>query len=108
MIIVLVILVFALLYSGASRGEEINGSKNFHVSNGMSKQKYEQMKKDGVSADDLKLFISLEDKFLGFEKENTSRIKEALTVSNQIKEKFKKYDFSYHTKHIKNIAEPYK
>lgn len=108
MIILLVIVVFALMYTGAARSEEINGSKNFHVSNGMSKQRYEQMKKDGMSADDLKLFIILEDKLLGFEKEKTSRIKEALIVSNQIKEKFKKYDFSYHTKHIKNIAEPYK
>ena len=107
MIILLVILAFVIMYISAECGE-INGSKNFHVSNGMSKQKYEQMKKDGVSANDLKLFISLEDKLLGFEKEKTSRIKEALLVSNQIKENFKKYDFSYHTKHIKNIAEPYK
>ena len=96
------------MYTNASRSEEINGSKNFHVSNGMSKKTYEQMKKNGMSADDLKIFKILEDKLLGFEKEKTFRIKEALLISNQIKEYFNNYDFSYHTQHIKNIAEPYK
>ena len=33
---------------------------------------------------------------------------DATSVSFKIKEKFKKYDFSYHTKHIKQIAEPNK
>ena len=87
-------------------------TKNFGISHGMSKKMFESMKHDGMNREDLKEFLKMEDYLLGIEIDSVcrgiERACDATSVSFKIKEKFKKYDFSYHTKHIKQTAEPNK
>jgi len=85
-------------------------STYFHISGGASKDLFEKMKSEGVSDQSLVEFAQMEDHFLGMEKESAcfkrSRKMEAIALSQQIKERFKGYNFAYHTLHIKQIAEP--
>lgn len=87
-------------------------TKYFYMSNGESKKMYEQMRKDGIPDESLKEFIMMEDRFLNLERlsvcTQTSRIIEAFGLSKQITDGFLGYDFSYHAKHLKQIAEPHK
>ena len=82
------------------------------MSNGESKNMYEQMRKDGIPDESLKEFIMMEDRFLKLENlsvcTQTSRIIEAFGLSKEIKDRFLGYDFSYHAKHLKQISEPHK
>lgn len=85
-------------------------STYFHISGGASKDIFEKMKTEGVSEQSLMELAQMEDQFLNMEKESAcfkrSRKMEAIALSQQIKERFKGYNFSYHTVHIKQIAEP--
>jgi len=87
-------------------------TKNFGISHGMSKKMFESMKQSGMRDEKLKEFLKMEDYLLGIEIDSVcrgiERAFDATSVSFKIKEKFKKYDFSYHTKHIKQTAEPNK
>lgn len=103
-------------HSWNQSGEEVGilgyKTKHFHLSQGKSKEMYEQMQKDGLSGESLKLFVMLEDRLLKLEKESVCsgnpRDYEALIISNQIKDSFLGYDFSHHTIHLKQITEPHK
>ena len=70
------------------------------------------MKKQNMSNENLEMFLILEDRLLGLEKlsvcHKQSYMKEAVSISNQIKNRYIGYDFSYHSKHIKQISEPHK
>ena len=87
-------------------------TKHFHLSQGKSKEMFEQMRTDGLSGESLKLFAQLEDQLLKIEQlavcSGSVSTGEAFTVSNQIKDTFVGYDFSYHTIHLKQVAEPNK
>lgn len=110
--IILTLIILALMYEKRVKSEEVEGSKNFHVSDGASKTMYLQMHKDGLGRDALKMFVQLEDRLLGIERTSVCTgmpyIVQASLISNKIKETFPKYDFSYHTIHLKQIAEPNK
>jgi len=118
MIIWIVIFIIALfLLSGVDiTGERVTvlgySTKYFYMSHGESKKMFEQMRKDGIPEESLKEFIMMEDRFLNLERlsvcTQTSRKIEAFGLSKQIKEQFLGYDFSYHTKHLKQISEPHK
>jgi len=89
-----------------------NQSKFFYVSNGMSRDVYTVMHKDGMSREDLDTFVKMEDRFLEYEVMSVSmgitHIVQATFWSNKIKDRFPKYNFSHHTLHLKQIAEPQK
>jgi len=114
-ILVLIIILF-LMRDVDSTGERVNvlgfSTKYFYMSNGESKNMYEQMRKDGIPDETLKEFIMMEDRFLNIERlsvcTQTSRIIEAFALSKRISDTFIDYDFSYHAKHLKQIAEPHK
>lgn len=110
--VILALIAFALIYENVTQNEEIAGSKNFHLSLGASKGMYLLMRKEGVNEEDLKKFVKLEDRFLQIERNSVctgvSHIVEATTLSNLIKDMFPRYNFSYHTIHLKQIAEPTK
>ena len=114
-ILVLIIILF-LMRDVDSTGERVNvlgfSTKYFYMSNGESKNMYEQMRKDGIPDESLKEFIMMEDRFLNLERlsvcTQTSRIIEAFGLSKEIKDNFLGYDFSYHAKHLKQISEPHK
>ncbi len=107
----LLFIVFTL-WTKPSHEVKSNGyeSSYFHISGGASRDIFEKMKSEGVSEQSLTEFAQMEDQFLGMEKESAcfkrSRKMEAIALSQQIKERFKGYNFAYHTLHIKQIAEP--
>jgi hypothetical protein len=110
--IILAALALALMYEKVTQTHEIAGSKNFHLSGGISKQMYLLMYNQGVSAENLKKFVQLEDRFLQIERNSVcsgiSHTVEATAISNLIKDMFPKYNFAYHGIHLKQIAEPTK
>lgn len=110
--IVLVIIILALIYDKRSKSTEVGGSKNLYLSNGASKDMYTRMHQIGMNQDGLKRFVQLEDAFLSLEHKSIVTgipyIGDAILLSNLIKQTFPKYDFSYHTIHLKQIAEPSK
>ena len=113
MIYILAILVVVfLMYDKHTKSDEVDGSKYFYISDGDSKAMYVKMHADGVSSDRLKNFLLMEDEFLSMEQQSVCTgiplIIQAGVLSNKIKETFPKYDFSYHTIHLKQIAEPNK
>ena len=112
-ILILIIVIFIIRDIDIT-GERVSvlgfSTKYFYMSNGESKKMYEQMRKDGIPDESLKEFIMMEDRFLNLEHlsvcTQTSRIIEAFGLSKQITDNFLGYDFSYHSKHLKQIAEP--
>lgn len=103
----------ALLYAFSNApSEQVPGSKNFHLSQGASAATYKLMKESGMSDENLRRFVAMEDYLLEIEKMSVCtgipRLGEATSVSQQIKDYFIGYDFSYHTVHLKQVAEPNK
>ena len=115
-LLILVTILFIIREADNITGERVSilgfSTKYFYMSNGESKKMYEQMRKDGIPDESLKEFIMMEDRFLNLERlsvcTQTSRIIEAFGLSKQITDGFLGYDFSYHAKHLKQIAEPHK
>jgi hypothetical protein len=68
------------------------------------------MKQANYSDETILKYLTMEDKFLSLEKEvvcrGVNRRLEAIDLSQQIIETFPSFDFSYHTHHIKQMAEP--
>ena len=85
-------------------------SKYFYMSHGESKKIFEKMENDNIAYESLKSFVIMEDDFLNLERKSVcsgvSQKVEAIALSDEIKNRFKGYDFSYHTKHLKQISEP--
>lgn len=110
--IFLALLAAALIYETEKLSDQIGGSKNFHISAGNSKQMYLLMRREGMSQENLKKFVQLEDRFLQIERNSVcsgvSHIVEATILSNLIKEVFPRYNFAYHTYHLKQVGEPIK
>ena len=110
--IIVALIVFLLMFDKPKRSEEVEGSKHFYVSNGASKDMYLRMHADGMHRDMLKRFVYLEDRLLEIEKMSVCsgipKIVEATLISNKIKDIFPKYNFAYHTIHLKQVAEPNK
>jgi len=110
--IILGILALILMFDTRNKGEEVLGSKHFHLSHGASRDMYLKMSGDGMNEDGLKRFVLMEDRLLQIEKMSVCsglpNIVEATTLSNMIKDMFPKYNFAYHTVHLKQIAEPLK
>lgn len=112
----IIIIVLLLIQDTDTTSERVSilgySAKYFYMSNGESKNMYEQMRKDGIPDESLKEFIMMEDRFLKLERlsvcTQTSRIIEAFALSKEIKDNFLGYDFSYHAKHLKQISEPHK
>ena len=108
----LALLALALIYEKRNQSDEVAGSKNFHLSDGASKQMYLLMHREGMSQENLKKFVQMEDRFLQIERNSVcsgvSHIVEATALSNLIKDFFPKYNFAYHTIHLKQVAEPTK
>lgn len=115
-LILLAVVLVIVWHSMKQSSEEVGilgyKTKHFHISQGMSKNMFEQMRADGLSPESLKLFVMLEDRLLKIEQvsvcSGNPREHEAFTVSNQLKDAFVGYDFSHHTLHLKQIAEPHK
>lgn len=85
-------------------------SKYFYMSHGESKKMFEKMENDNIAHESLKSFVMMEDEFLNLERisvcSGISQKVQAFALSDEIKNKFKGYDFSYHAKHLKQISEP--
>ena len=116
MIAVVAVVLFVLWYTWNKDREEVGilgyKTSHFRLSAGESKKMFEQMRADGMGPESLKLFLMLEDRLLMIERTSVCsgnpRVHEAFAVSNDIKESFVGYDFSYHATHLKQVAEPHK
>jgi hypothetical protein len=110
--ILLALIALALIHEKVNVTDEVAGSKNFHLSGGASKQMYLLMHKNGMSQEDLKKFVQLEDRFLQIERNSVCsgipNYVEGAVISNLIKEMFPNYNFAYHTIHLNQIGEPTK
>ncbi len=113
--LLIVCIVFFIMYYGNDiRYENVHvlgyNSKFFYMSHGESTKIFEKMKKDNLSEESIKEFVMMEDRFLDLERKSvcsrTSRKLEAFALSDEIKNQFLGYDFSYHAKHLKQISEP--
>jgi hypothetical protein len=117
MIIILAAIMLFIMWHTWNQGMEEVGilgykTSHFHLSRGESKRMFEKMREDGMGPDSLKLFLMLEDRLLKIEQTSVCsgnpRVHEAFAVSNEMKESFLGYDFSYHASHLKQVAEPQK
>lgn len=112
--ILLLCFLVLVLYVDYDKNVSVLGYKAnyFYISQGESEKMYKRMKTDGLPEESLKEFVMMEDRFLNLERKSvcsqTSRKLEAFALSDEIKRQFRGYDFSYHTKHLKQIAEPEK
>lgn len=113
---IIIIVLFLIRDTDTTTSERVSvlgySTKYFYMSHGESKKIFDQMHKDGIPDESLKHFIMMEDKLLNLERlsvcTQTSRIIEAFAFSKRITDTFNGYDFSYHAKHLKQIAEPHK
>ncbi|MAT63887.1 MAG: hypothetical protein CL881_08845 [Dehalococcoidia bacterium] len=118
MIALLFVILILMLLSNSRQntGTEVSilgyRSQYFHLSDGASKKMYENMKSDGFSPEMIKKFVTLEDRLLKLEQlsvcSGLSLRYEAYALSDEIKETFTEYKFTYHAKHLKQISEPHK
>ena len=117
LIVILAILIFLSFTTWNTYSQEVNvlryKSQYFYVSGGQSKRMFDTMSKDPkITLDSIKNFVMLEDRLLKLEKTSVctgvSHEHEEFTLSDTIKEMFLAYDFSYHTIHLKQVAEPNK
>ena len=110
--ILITLVMLFILYESHPTAEEIGGSTHFFLSGGASRDMYLRMHQDGMSQEDLNTFVFFEDTLLQIERDSVctgiTRIVEAIAISNIIKEKFPKYNFDYHTIHLKQTGEPTK
>lgn len=87
-------------------------TKYFPFSNGFSLEMFHKMKSDGLSETSLRDFLTMEDTFLKMEKDTVclgvSYSIQGQALSQQIKERFRAYNFEYHNLHLKQMAEPSK
>jgi hypothetical protein len=108
--ILVALIVLAIMFDTRKISTEVEGSKYFYISGGESKDMYLTMHEDGMHRDMLKKFVQLEDQFLQIENiavcSGTPYTIQAILLSNKIKEMFPKYNFAYHTLHLKQVAEP--
>jgi hypothetical protein len=113
-LLALLFLVYILTtaYSASPSQAKIGSyeTSNFKISGGASLNTFKDMKANGVSDEMLMKFATMEDKFLEYEKQavcyKRPAIQLAISMSQQIQELFLGYNFSYHTLHLKQIAEP--
>ena len=74
---------------------------------------FEKIKEEsGYSDETLKELAMMEDQFLEFEKQTVcyhiSRLREAMTLDQQMRDRFQGVDFIHHQIHIKQMSEPSK
>ena len=111
---ILLALLVLIYFIGTKESTEIRvgnfETTNFHMSGGRSKEIFASMKDGGVGEQSRRNFAQMEDRFLALERETVcrrvSRLTEATNLSNQIKDRFPGYDFTYHGDHLKQMAEP--
>ena len=108
--IILFFVILFIMYERRSKIEEVEGSHFLYLSDGASRDVYDKMHSNGESGERLKDFVVMEDQFLGLEQKAVcTGIPYSLQgngISQRIKETFPKYNFNYHTIHLKQLAEP--
>lgn len=86
-------------------------SSNFEISPA-SRDMFYKMQRKEMSAENLKKFAMMEDRFLEYEKDaacrGRDRVLDAEGIHNAIREAFRGYDFAYHNPHLKQVAEPHR
>jgi hypothetical protein len=108
--LILLIVAVSLMYDRTVNSTEVSGSKYFYLSGGNSLEMYKRMQDSGISGQSLQVFVDMEDRMLELEKlsvcSGISRHIEVTSISQQIKDRFPGFNFSYHVTHIKQATDP--
>ena len=92
--------------------QEVIGTYKTKFFTRRSKELLEQMKLGGLSEQSLIEFAMMEDEFLRLEKQTVchhiSYLREAMTLDQQMKDRFLGWDFGYHQLHIRQMSQPSK
>jgi len=107
-VVLFVIFLFFWSDSSSQPSEDGYKTKNFGTD---SLKIYNLLKNNGLSSESLRIFLTMEDQFLKYERETVcsgvSRLTNAAALSRQIKDRFRGYDFSYHDDvHLKQMDSP--
>ena len=107
--VIIIIALLLLLWADNQTQPSVDGVRsNFFGPDSISK--FNELKDTGISSESLKEFLSMEDRFLAYEKESVcnkvSRTTNAIALSHQIKDRFSGYNFSYHDDHIRQMSTP--
>ena len=110
-LIIVVLALLVLLWANSYSQPSVDGYRcQFFNQSARSTAIYKQMVADGVSTSSIRDFLSMEDKFLAYEKQavcnNVSVTTNAVALSQQIKDRFIGYDFTYHDDHIRQMSTP--
>ena len=102
----------SFIFSEHSNDQEVIGTYKTKFFTKRSKELLEQMKSGGLSEQSLTEFAMMEDEFMGYEKQtvchHVSYLREAMTLDQQMKDRFVGWDFGYHQLHIKQMSQPSK
>ena len=113
-VVMLIIFLFYEFRINRTQQATVGGytTKYFPLSSGFSLEMFHKMKIDGLSDTSLRDFLMMEDMFLKMEKDTVcmgvSYSIQGQSLSQQIKERFRAYNFDYHNPHLKQMAEPSK
>jgi hypothetical protein len=107
--VIVIIALLLLLFADTQSQPSVDGVRaRFFGPDSVSK--FNELKNSGMSSDSLKEFLSMEDQFLAYEKESVcvkvSQTTNAIALSQQIKDRFVGYDFTYHNEHIRQMSLP--
>jgi len=109
-IIAIAIIILLLLIPRSEKQVYVDNfqTSNFEISPA-SRKMFLKMQVDGISKENLKKFAMMEDRFLEYEKDaacrGIDRQIEAGNLDQHIREMFTQYDFTFHNKHMKQMAE---
>ena len=115
-LIVFLFLIYIITFSYTSPNYQARvgnyDTVNFKISGGKSLETFNTLKDKNASDQTLIKFATMEDRFLEYEKLAVCRgqntLAQAIARSQQIKDTFPAYDFSYHSQHLKQISAPEK
>ena len=103
---------FSFIWQEHPNSQEVIGTYKTKFFTKNSKELLEQMKAGGLSEQSLIEFAMMEDEFMGYEKQtvchHVSYLREAMTLDQQMKDRFVGWDFGYHQLHIKQMSQPSK
>lgn len=108
--VIIALIALFMMIPKTDKQVEVGGtrSSNFEISP-ESRKMFDKMKLDGISNDNLKKFLIMEDRLLEYEKDSAcrgrERIMDASGLDQAIRDTFVAYDFTYHNNHLKQISE---
>ena len=110
MIIIILIYIIQSYFNNNNKNQLKIGDYQTKYFTEDSKKVFEQLEKDEVSVFNLRSFAMMEDEFLRFERisvcQSVSHLDSALSLHEQMQEKFRGRDLSHHEIHLEQMRNP--